>query len=257
MARAFLSDRYNRIENLDVLLAALDGIRASGAAGQAARVVGGDLSERRMYLRVTSPEVQVLAPKLLENYRSPFDGRRGADLPVISGGFIISNSETGCGAFFVAPWLQFEVCRNGLVVKQNQLRRAHLGAQLTDEDGVIEASPETQRKNLELITAKTTDAVRSFLDVDYVTRIVRELEAEAGVEIRDPDTTIKLVGQKLRYSEEQQHDILNHFIRGGDPSAGGIMHAVTSVAQTLTDADSAFELESTAIGAMRLAAATA
>ncbi|WP_229783222.1 DUF932 domain-containing protein [Pilimelia anulata] len=254
VARAFLSDRYNRIENLDVLLAALQGIRDSGTPVD---IAGCDLSERRMYVRVTSPQVQVLSPQLLGNYRSPFDGRRGADLPVISGGFIIANSETGCGAFSVAPWLRFEVCRNGLVVKQNALRRAHLGAQLTDEDGVIIASAETQRRNLDLITAKTTDAVRSFLDVDYVTRIVRELEVEAGAEVADPDTTIKLVGQKLRYSDEQQTDILNHFIRGGDLSAGGIMHAVTSVAQTLTDADAAHEMESTAIAALRLAAAAA
>lgn len=47
---------------------------------------------------------------------------------------------------------------------------------------------------------------------------------------------------------------LAHFITGADASAGGILHAVTSVAQTLSDADAAHELESTAIAAMRLAA---
>jgi len=35
------------------------------------------------------------------------------------------------------------------------------------------------------------------------------------------------------------------------------MHAVTSVAQTLTDADAAHELESTAVQAMHLAASLA
>lgn len=251
VARAFLSDRYNRIDNLDVLLAALSGIRDAGVR---AEVTGCDLTDRRMYLRIVSPEVRVLAPRLLANYRSPFDGRRGADLPYVSGGFLISNSETGCGAFSLAPWIRVEVCRNGMTMQHNARRRAHLGSRLTDDDGVVEASAETQRRNLDLITSRTADAVRSFLNVDYVTRMVRELETDAGAPVDDPDATIKLVGQRLRYTEEQQAGILAHFIRGGDLSAGGIMHAVTSVAQTLADADAAHELEVTAVQAMRAAA---
>lgn len=92
VARAFLSDRYARIDNYDVMLAALDGIRNSGVNTTVANC---DLSDRRLYLRVVSPDVQVAAPQLLKNYRSPFDGRRGSDLPIISGGFLLTNSETG------------------------------------------------------------------------------------------------------------------------------------------------------------------
>jgi hypothetical protein len=47
---------------------------------------------------------------------------------------------------------------------------------------------------------------------------------------------------------------LNHFIRGADITAGGIMHAVTSVAQTLNDADTAYDMETQAVRAMELAA---
>jgi hypothetical protein len=50
-ARAFLSDRHKRIDNLDVLLAALDGVRAAGVPVE---VDGCDLTERRMYVRVVS-----------------------------------------------------------------------------------------------------------------------------------------------------------------------------------------------------------
>lgn len=48
--------------------------------------------------------------------------------------------------------------------------------------------------------------------------------------------------------------ILNHFIKGADPTAGGLMHAVTSAAQTLPDGDDAHELERQALKAMQLAA---
>jgi len=48
---------------------------------------------------------------------------------------------------------------------------------------------------------------------------------------------------------------LEHFIRGGDLTAGGVMHAVTSAAQIQDDADTAHEMESSALRALDLAAA--
>jgi hypothetical protein len=50
-------------------------------------------------------------------------------------------------------------------------------------------------------------------------------------------------------------EILAHFIRGGQLTAGGVMQAVTSVAQTLDDADAAHEMESQAVRALDIAAA--
>src|SRR5690349_20170927 len=52
VVRAVLSDRYNRIDNLDVLMSALDGIRQ---ADPDAQVAACDLTDRRMYLKVSSP----------------------------------------------------------------------------------------------------------------------------------------------------------------------------------------------------------
>jgi len=250
-ARAVLSDRYAKIDDLDVLIAALDGIRASGAPVQ---IDSADVSDRRLYLKVSAPTVRALAPGLLANYRSPFNGKAGRDLPVVWAGFIITNSEVGCGAFEIRPRIVTLVCQNGAVLTTHGMRRTHLGARHDDADGQITWSRATTTKTLELITAKTTDAVTAFLDEDYLQRMVRELEAAAGRPVTDPDTTIKTIATKLRYTDEQAKNILTHFIAGADTSAGGILHAVTSVAQTLPDADAAHELESTAITAMHLAA---
>jgi hypothetical protein len=46
---------------------------------------------------------------------------------------------------------------------------------------------------------------------------------------------------------------LAHFIRGGDITAGGILHAVTSVAQSLPDADAAHEMEAAGLRALEIA----
>ena len=249
VTRAFLSDGYKIIDNLDVLLAALEGIRAAGVP---VTISGCDLTERRMYVRVVSDAVSALAPALLGDYRSPFTGAAGADNPVVFGGLVISNSETGCGAFTLTPRLVVQICDNGMTITKDALRNVHLGGRM--DEGVIRWSQDTRQRNLDLVTGQARDAVTTFLDTSYVQRKISEITAAAGVPVSDPENAIKVVAQRLRFSEEQQRDILVHFIRGADLSAGGVMHAVTSVAQTIEDADTAYEMEGQALTAMQVAA---
>ncbi|MGH3846215.1 MAG: DUF932 domain-containing protein, partial [Pseudonocardiaceae bacterium] len=76
IARAMLSEKYKITDNLDVLMAVLDGIRRTGVHTEISRC---DLTERRMYVKVRSPEVASCAQQLLAGYRSPFTGLRGMD----------------------------------------------------------------------------------------------------------------------------------------------------------------------------------
>lgn len=250
IARAFLSDSYKVIDNLDALTAALDGIRQSGAAIE---IDGCDLTDRRMYVRVRAPEVQALAPSLLERYRSPFSGASGADNPTVFAGLVLSNSETGGGAFTIVPRLTVQVCSNGMTINRDAVRAIHLGEKL--DEGVIRWSEDTQRKNLELITAKARDAVSTFLDVEYMERVIRRLEETAGTPVSDAPAVVEAVAKKLSFSKEQTAGVLDHFIKGADLTAGGVMHAVTSFAQTITDADVAADFEAAGVRAMELAAA--
>jgi hypothetical protein len=250
VVRAFLSDGYKIIDNLDVLLAVLDGVRQAGAPVQ---VDGCDLTERRMYVRVVCEQVAVLAPALLAGYRSPFTGASGADNPVVFAGFVITNSETGCGAFTLTPRLVAQVCRNGMTLTRDALRAVHLGERL--DEGTVTWSDNTRDKTLALITAKTTDAVTAYLDPGYVTRALRATEAGAGHPVTDPQEAIRVVSQRLRFTDTQQNDILSYFIRGGDVTAGGVMHAITAAAQTQDDADTAHEMEAAALRALEIAAA--
>lgn len=250
VARAFLSDRYRTVDNLDVLTAALEGVKAAGVA---INVDGCDLTDRRMYVRISAPEVQALAPTLLANYRSPFTGDQGAANPTVFAGFELSNSETGGGAFTIVPRLVVQVCKNGMKMTRDAIREVHIGGQL--DAGVIRWSEDTQRKNLELVTARTADAVATFLDVDYMTKVIARLEEDSAKPLSTPAETVKVIGQQLRFSQERTAGILDHFIKGGDATAGGVLHAVTSFAQTIPDADDAAELEGLAMRAFDLAVA--
>jgi hypothetical protein len=250
VARALLSDSYKLMDNLDMLLAALDGVDQSGHPTQ---ITGCDLTDRRMYVRVESEAVAIQARNLLRGYRSPFDGRSGDELPMISAGFVISNSEVGSGAFTITPRAVIQVCRNGLTEPKDVMRAVHLGGK--QDEGVVSMSRQTERKTLELITSRTTDAVRTFLSRDYVEAKVYEMEAAAGKTLEEPTKTIEHVTKSLSIGNETKDRILSHFIRGGQMTAGGVMQAVTSTAQTLTDADQAAALEALALPALTAAAA--
>ncbi|MBW0115711.1 DUF932 domain-containing protein [Pseudonocardia abyssalis] len=252
VARAFLSDSYRMVDNLDVLMAALQGIHTAGVPVD---IAGCDLTERRMYVRVRAPQVAEYAPELLAGYRSPFTGARGAENPVVFAGFVVSNSETGHGSFSLTPQLTVQVCDNGMTITKDAVREVHLGGRLAD--GVVRWSADTQDAVLDLVVKQARDAVATFLDRGYVRAKLAEITRAAGVAITDPAATLEHVGKALRFTTEAQATILAHFISGSDITSGGVLHAVTSAAQTLDDADAAHDLERHGLRAMALAAAHA
>jgi hypothetical protein len=247
--RALLSDSFRIVDNLDVLMAVLQGIREAGAAVD---ITSADLTESRMYVKVRSVEIAAQAPMLLGNYTSPFSGARGADNPLVFAGFVITNSETGHGKFTITPQLTVEICTNGMTLNKHALSAVHLGGRLPD--GVIAWQADTQAAALDLVIKQARDAVASFLDRDFAARRLVEIERDARVEVTNPAATLEHVGTTLRFPAEVQETILNHFIRGGDSTSGGVLHAVTSTAQTLPNADAAYDLERHGLEAMSLAA---
>lgn len=248
VARALLSDSYRIIDNFDVLTAALDGVRATGLNVE---VTSCNLSERRMTVNIEAPQIRALAPKLLRNYRSPFSGATDSD-GVIFAGLVISNSETGGSAFTIVPRIVVLVCKNGATMTKDALRSVHLGGKL--DEGVIEWSHDTRQRNVELVAAQTRDAVAAFLNEDYLAKVVARLDEKADTPLENPAKAVELVGAQLHYSQQQIDGILDHFIRGGQVTAGGVFQAVTSYAQTVDTADEAWDLEASAVDALRVAA---
>lgn len=241
VARAFLSDSYAVIDHLDALTAALEGIHLADAEIQ---VDSADLTENRMVVRLSCPKITALAPTLLSDYRSPFTGESGNDLPVVWAGLQLSNSETGGGAFTITPRFVVQICRNGVTITRDAMRAVHLGGKL--DDGVIRWSAETQSKQLDLVKAKAVDATRTFLDVGYMQRVVTKLEAEAGKPVETVDE-VRDVTKGLSFTQEHTDGVLGFFIRGGQMTVGGVSNAITAYAQTVADGDEAFNLEAAAV----------
>jgi hypothetical protein len=246
IARACLSDRYAPIDHMDVMFAALAGIAGSGVEG--VEVTGADLTEKSMRLIVEAPAVTAMAQEFLAHYRSPFGGGTS---PLISAGLEVKNSETGQGAFQIAPRIVVLACRNGMTRTVDAVRRVHLGERLAP--GAVTWSQDTLRKNVDLIAAQAKDAVTTFLSQDYLAGVAAELDAAAGRQVDDPANVFVRVGQRLRYTQDEQQAMLALFIQSGDPHASGVAQAVTAYAQTVDDADRASELEASAFDALAVA----
>jgi len=241
IARALLSDRYATVDNLDVLMSCLDGVRAAGVSAQ---VKSGDLTDRRMVVRVACPEVAAAAPRLLAGYRSPFTGASGDENPLVFAGFRLTNSETGGGAFTITPEVTVQVCDNGMTITKDAMRTVHLGGRL--EEGVVRWAEDTQRKALELVQAKTRDAVAAFLNADYLTAVVARLEARAEEPVATTEAAVQDLTKPLGYTADQIAGIMDHFVRGGQFTRGGVVNAITSYSQTLDDGDAAHDLDARA-----------
>jgi hypothetical protein len=241
IARAFLSDRFSIVDNLDVLMASLDGIREAGVQ---VNIDGGDLTDRRMMVRVTCPEVSAMAPTLLRGYRSPFTGQTGEDNPTVWAGFVISNSEVGGGAFTITPRLVVQVCNNGMTITKDALSKVHLGGRL--DAGVVRWGQDTQEAAVTLVKKQTRDAVRTFLSPEYVREAIETLETKADERVASHDE-VKVLAKQAKFTDAEVDGILSYFTQGGQMTRGGVMNAVTAYAQTVEDGDQAYDLETRAV----------
>ena len=261
IARAMMSSRYGIIDNFDILSAVLDGVRAAGVRVEIP-TGGCDLTDRRMYVRITAPQVRAYAPDLFKGYRSPFEGpNSGRWLPpsmfddvgdggtgLVFAGLAVRNSEVGFSRFTIAPVAILQTCGNGMTITGDAIKAQHVG--VDQDEGVVKWTADTERKQLELVKAKARDAVATFLDSDYITAKLDEIREQASTKIKDVPTTIETLGKKMNYSDAERASILEHFIAGGQQTAGGLLNAITSTAQVVTDADEANRLEESALEAL-------
>jgi len=252
--RAMLSDKFKTIDNWDVIAAMISGVEQAGVDVE---VEGCDLDDRNMRLRLSCPQVYVMAEEFLKGYRNPFDpshtGYNQGEEPIIFAGFEMRNSETGFGAYSTQPRFKIKICQNGLVITEDVMREVHVGTR--QAEGQVTWSDDTRKTVVELIGKQTRDAVTHFLNVEYLQASVDKLTALAGGQVDDVEGTIQVVAKQYSFTDEERAGILNRFIKGGQLTSGGVANAITAHAQDVEDPERAAELEAVAVPAMRTALA--
>ncbi len=225
-ARAFLSDRYRRLDNFEIASAVLPII------GQMkdARFESCQVTDSMMYMKVVNTR--------LEAEVSPGD--------IVQAGLIISNSEVGTGAVSVQPLVYRLVCSNGMIVNDAGTRRNHVGRVNKLDEAYRLYSDRTLEADDRAFLMKLQDTVRAAVEEARFSRVVDLMKSAARTEMTTGDIpgTVRMASREFHITESEEKGILQHLIEGKDLSLYGLSNAVTRYSQDVESYDRATELES-------------
>ena len=235
-ARAYLSDRYRRLDNEDLLEAVIPAVNQAGA-----ELVSCEVTDRKLYLKaIINDRQEEIGPPTEWTW-----GRGNDEIDVVNPGIVISNSEIGQGAVQVTPAIHTVRCSNLATFGQRgNLRKAHLGERLTTE-GWEYFSKETQKISDAALWAQVSDYVHHALHGDLFQSIVNELREARNQPIEgDPIESVQVLSNEYALNQEETNGVMSHLLQGGDYSKYGLHAAVTETSAKVGDYDRASEMES-------------
>ena len=225
-ARALLSDRYRRIDNLEIAMAVLPLFMGS----EDYEVVSSNVSPNHLHIKIS--------------YRNKRYEIKPGDW--VEFGCIVSNSEVGLGAVTIRPFLTRLICTNGCVVNDFGERKHHVGRQVKAvEDSYELFSDSTKKLEDDAFLAKIRDVALATLDESRYPLIVGKLQDAANVPITGRvQSVVELTSRQFGFTQPEQDSILDYLIRGGDMTLYGLSNAVTRASQDIDNYDRATEMES-------------
>ncbi|MCD7825520.1 MAG: DUF945 domain-containing protein [Clostridiaceae bacterium] len=224
-ARALLSPRYWRKDNLEVALATF----ADFAGSDDYEICSSEITESKMYIKI-------LVTKMLAEV-VPGD--------VVQAGLMVSNSEVGLGAVSVQPFVNRLVCSNGMVCSEFSERRHHVGRQVRAvEDSFEVYSDETMEAEDRAFMLRLRDATKAAVEESRFQMVVDKLRESTGARITGKvQKVVELTSKTYGMNDTEQEGILKYLIEGGDLSLYGLSNAVTRTSQDVESYDRATALE--------------
>lgn len=225
-ARAFLSSRYRRIDNLEVAKAVLPILGGM----QGIHFESCQITDSRMYLKAVNTRLQAEV--------APGD--------IVQAGVIVSNSEVGQGSVCVQPLVYRLVCSNGMVVNDAQTRRNHVGRVNEAAENFLLYSDETLAADDHAFLLKLQDTVRAAVDEARFSQVVNRMQSakQAVMETKDIPGVVRLASREFHITDEESTGVLQHLIEGKDLTLYGLSNAITRHSQDVESYDRATELES-------------
>ena len=224
-ARAFLSNRYRRIDNLDIAKVTLPII----AEMEGARYESTQITDDYMYIKVVNPK---LTTEVL-----PGD--------IVQAGVVISNSETGLGAVCIQPLIYRLVCSNGMVVNDAKTRRNHVGRVNVTDDNFFLYSQETLAADDRAFILKIQDTVRAAVDEARFARVVDKMRETTQIKLdtKNLPAVVKMATSSFGVTDPESEAIFQQLIEDHDYTLYGLANAVTRYSQDVEDYDRASKLE--------------
>jgi hypothetical protein len=236
--RAFMSDRYRRIDNLELMEHAILPTLLETDMKDDIEIVSCEVTESRLYIKVMSKSVTAAL--------------RGDD-DRVHAGFVVSNSEIGLGAVTVHQYVYRQVCKNGMM-GERLFNKYHVGKNV-DEANEAFFLDDTLRADDTAIMLKARDMLRASIDTAAFEATVGKMKALDAVVVEHPRKAIEVLGKTFALSEGVQESILARFFKNEDRDGStmfNLVNAVTNAAEDIEGYDDATALEHTGFKVMTL-----
>lgn len=217
--RAWLSDRYRRLDNVEIakrLLPEFDHLTEEVVFHNAA------ITDTKMYLRAVFPRLQ-------------------ADVKVgepVQWGVQIKNSEVGAGMFAIESFILTLSCKNGMVANE-VLKARHVGKRLDES-----LSSEAIEADDKAFWLAARDMLRAAISETEFHKVVSTLRSTTeGEVITQPIAATERLAKSFSLSEGEQEAVLLELAKAGDMSRWGALSAITAAAKSSESFDRRVEME--------------
>ena len=227
-ARAFLSDRYHRLDNEQIAEAVLPLLVDIPDA----EIVSCAVTAWKLYIQVRFPrlegDVQVGDP--------------------VQSGVTVRNGEIGNGALTLEPLIFRLRCTNGLIVGEGvedaRLRRSHLGRTVAAGEDYTVYTDETRAAEDRALLLKLRDSLQTLAKPALFRSLLERLrQATQGPPVVNPVMAVEELGRAYPLPQGERTSILTHLIQGGDYTRWGLLNAVTATTNAHDSYDRAIELQ--------------
>lgn len=217
--RAFLSDRYKRLDNAQVLEQTLPAIVKGDIE---TTLLSSNVGENHMRMKVLFTGDELAQ----EVARTPTDEPR-----IVRPGFRMSNSETGHGTLEIEGFFFDSYCTNGCVFGRQEafnFRRTHLGGRLIEGVDYEVLSDRSRKLEDDTIISQVSDVMRAMATPEFANQLGNKLRRASSTEpVERPVAAVDLAVKNLDLQESERESILEAFIGDRDYTQWGLASAVT------------------------------
>ena len=220
-ARAFLSDKYRRVDNDEIASTVLPILLREGY-----EIISSAITDSKMYIKARLPKLE----------------REVTKGDVVQAGVTISNSEVGQGSVSVSPFIYRIVCLNGMTINDSRLNSRHLMSSNATIDGVYEIlSDDAKEKDNTALLAKVRDVVLSTSDEVRFNQNVAKMTDATEIKIKSPKKVIEVLENRFDLSKVEGENILENLVNRNDTqkfaNLWSVVNSITALGNTLEDYD--------------------
>lgn len=233
--RAFLSDRYRPLDNLDLMGAVLPTLQQHGV-----EVLSADITETRLYIKAILPTLAFALPKGYE-WGTNIDIAERRITGKVFAAVTISNSEVGHGSLSIAPSLFEHMCTNLHIMRDRALRKYHVGRRVGDDGEGDEAwtlyRDETRIADDKALWLKVRDIVGAAFSDDTFKALTERMTVAADQHLETDDLTavVEVIEDHFTLPKALDRSLLTALARGGRTDRLAVAQAVTWAANQQTD----------------------